>query len=346
MTKQTISKTSTKNEIFEAYERLLKKISEMENLKPQEIKEKAEKQALVQQVTGISSGNIVTGIADLKLKVAASLDQMEDALLIEQKKLSDIQQAIEVQQAFIGELYQIKVNADSLAAILLAHKEKKEQIAVEEENLKQEQEHLREEFEAEMDEKRKEWEKERLRIQADLKEEKERAKKEHQREEEEYEYSLQLERRKEQDAYEVKQHLKEQEFLQKKTEKEKELLAREESITSKESEFTLLRQKVNTFPGEIEKVVAESEKRISDQLTTKYQYEKELTLKDHEGLIKLKDQIIQTLETRIKELEAQMKALNLKTDAADKSVKDIAIKAIESSAKVQLVETPVKKDRE
>jgi hypothetical protein len=346
MTKPSVTKTSTKNEIFEAYETLLKKVSEMENLKPQEIKEKAEKQAVVKKVAEISPGNIVTGIADLKLKVAESLDQIEDTLLSEQKKLSDIQRTIEIQLEFIEELYQIKVNANSLAAILLAHKEKKEQIVAEEEKLKLDQERQREEFAAEMDEKRKEWEKERIRIQADLKEEKDRLKKECQREEEEYEYDLQLERRKEQDTYQEKQHLTEKEFLRKMAEKQKELQVREELIASKESEFNHLRQKVDSFPGEIEKSVTETEKRISDQLTTKYQYERELSLKDHEGLVKLKDQIIQTLESRIKELENQMKTLNLKTDLADKSVKDIAIKAIESSGKVQLVETPLKKDRE
>ena len=69
-----------------------------------------------------------------------------------------------------------------------------------------------------------------------------------------------------------------------------------------------------------------------------------MNLKQTEGDIKLKDQIIQTLNNRIKELEQSIKELNAKVQNADTSVKDIAIKAIESSGKMKIFETVNKKE--
>lgn len=47
---------------------------------------------------------------------------------------------------------------------------------------------------------------------------------------------------------------------------------------------------------------------------------------------------VSTLENKIKEMEAQIKLLSQKSETSEKSVKDIALKAIESSTKVQFVE--------
>ena len=192
MTKENITKTSTKNEIFDAYETLIKKVADLDNMKPQEIREKEEKQAIVKKVSEMTPDTIIRGIADLKLKVATAFDQVEDSLLAEQKKLAEIRQAIEVQKTMIDELYQVKVTADSLAAMLLAHREKKLQLEAESVELKAALAQKREDFDADMTRKKVDWDKEKAIIQAELKEEKDRSRKEHQREEDEFTYNLQL----------------------------------------------------------------------------------------------------------------------------------------------------------
>ena len=343
MAKETVSKTSTKNEIFDAYESLIKKVTDLENLKPQEIREKEEKQAIVKKVSEMAPDTIVRGIADLKLQVASAFDQVEDCLLAEQKKLAEIRQAIEVQKTMIDELYQVKATADSLAAMLLAHREKKLQLEAESKDLKMALEQKQEEFDADMAQKKSDWDKEKARIQAELKEEKERVRKEHQREEDEFNYNLQIKRRKEQDEYNEKRKKAELEFSSKTAETEKDLRDREELIIVREQEYSQLSGKVAKFEDDLAKAVKDAEKGATEKLKTQFGFEKELLLKEHEGLVKLKDQTIQTLESRIKEQESYVKQLSLKTDLADRSVKDIAIKAIESSAKVQLFENPAGK---
>lgn len=340
MAKESVSRTSTKNEIFDAYEALLKKTADNENIKPQDIKEKAEKEILVKKVAEMTPETIVRGIADLKLRVATAFDQVEDTLVSEQKRLSEIRQAITIQKQFLDELYQVKATADSLAAMLLAHKEKKSQLEAEAGDLKAALDRKREEFDEEMDGKRADWEREKIKMMADLKEERERVKKERQREEDEYLYNLNVRRRKEQDDYEETRRKSEAEFTVRIAAAEKDLKERSEAIAAREQEYVALSARVARFEEDLAKAVKDAEKSASDRLKTQYGFEKELLLAGHEGQIKLKDQTILTLENRIKEQDGYVKQLTLKTEQADRSVKDIAIKAIESSAKVQLFETP------
>jgi len=67
-------------------------------------------------------------------------------------------------------------------------------------------------------------------------------------------------------------------------------------------------------------------------------YEKELREKEVEGIINLKDHQIQTLQSKIKEMEQQLREASSKVDVSEKTVKDIALKAIESAGKTQFVE--------
>ncbi|NJK84602.1 MAG: hypothetical protein HC906_00045 [Bacteroidales bacterium] len=54
--------------------------------------------------------------------------------------------------------------------------------------------------------------------------------------------------------------------------------------------------------------------------------------------LKLRDQEISNLNAKIKDIEGQLSQFALKAEQADKSAKDIAIKAIESSTNVKIIE--------
>jgi len=100
----------------------------------------------------------------------------------------------------------------------------------------------------------------------------------------------------------------------------------------------LLREKSETFPIEIEKAIKLAEKVLTERMQTQYKFETELTTRQNEGEIKLHEQTIQTLQSKIKDLDAIIKELTAKANTAEASVKDIAIKAIESSGKLQIFE--------
>jgi septal ring factor EnvC (AmiA/AmiB activator) len=79
--------------------------------------------------------------------------------------------------------------------------------------------------------------------------------------------------------------------------------------------------------------VSDAVKAVSDKLNLQHQFEKELKEKEIDGELRLKEQSITSLSSKIKDLEASIKELSQKTATAESSVKDIAIKAIESSSK-------------
>jgi len=88
----------------------------------------------------------------------------------------------------------------------------------------------------------------------------------------------------------------------------------------------------------LEKAVQSAVKLATEKLETTFKFQKELSEKEVSGELKLKDQIIQTLNAKIKDLETSLKELSQKTVTAETSVKDIAIKAIEHSSKPYFIE--------
>jgi hypothetical protein len=339
MTKE-ITPRSTKSEILTAYEELIKNVKEQSKQKPQEIKEKEVKKATVQNASENTSEEIVKNIAGLKLNITSELEKLEDKLITEYKRLSGIQEAIKIENTNLEELYQLSVETDSLAAILLAQKEKKrifdEEMLKKEDDLKTSIALQKINFEEEINEKRNSWEKDKKETENTLKEEKAEITKSRKREEEEYNYQLSIKRQKEQDVYLTKKIAEEKELKEKKAAFEKEIKERELLIKTSEEELKELLKQVELFPKELAEKIKDTENAITKSLTTQYNFEKELYAKEIEGQLNLKDQSINTLDAKIKELENLIKQLSQKTEISEKTVKDIAIKAIESSSKIQV----------
>ena len=63
-----------------------------------------------------------------------------------------------------------------------------------------------------------------------------------------------------------------------------------------------------------------------------------MNAKDLDGQLKLKNLEIESLKNKIQELQQQVESDSTKANTAEKSVKDIALKAIENSTKVQIID--------
>ena len=110
---------------------------------------------------------------------------------------------------------------------------------------------------------------------------------------------------------------------------------RELKISEAEQELKELRDIAQKFPGEMEKAIKDTEKRITEQLTKDFEFDKKLSQQQVQGETKLKDQTIETLKAKIKEQETFIKELTGKATSAETTVKDIAIKALDSSSKIR-----------
>ena len=223
------------------------------------------------------------------------------------------------------DLYEIKINTDSLAALLHAQKEKgcafdadmKERSVA---------------FEQEMTQKRVIWKKEHDEFELSRKEYEQQTRKSRQREEDEYIYQRDLARQKERDQYSLEKELLEKELSTKRTALEQEFATREANIATQEQEFNALKQKAEQFPEQLQKAIQDTTSTVTERLAFKFDYETKLAQKEVEGERKLSHQMITALEAKIAQLESQAKHLSDKSNQANLQVQDIAVKAIESAS--------------
>jgi len=167
---------------LDAYYELLTKVREQKSLDAKAVKKDAEEKEIVKTALDNSVEHIVKRHADLKLEIVNSMDSLEEKLIMEYKKLTELRQAIEVQTKLLKELYQITAEAESLSALVIAQQEKEDSFDLQMEQKKGD-------FEAEMAQKRAQWKKEQDDYETARKERDTLLKKERTREEEEYAYN-------------------------------------------------------------------------------------------------------------------------------------------------------------
>ncbi|NEW82869.1 MAG: hypothetical protein GZ094_10965 [Mariniphaga sp.] len=337
-----ISTKNTKNEILAAYEDLMKKAQEKKTEEPKKVQERQKQETLVKNAGDLTYEGIVKDISDLKVGLSSGLDKLGENFVSEFKKFEGLQQAIQIEKQGLEDLYQLSANTDSLSVMLLAQKEKKEQfeqeMAIRKAELEVKMKSEKEYFDTEMAEKKALWKKEQETSAARMKEETDEAKKSKAREEEEFQYNLKITRKKESDLHEEKRQKLEKELSEKKALFEKEFTEREANVKEAETELHGLREKSKAFQSELEKAAEVAVKSATEKLKAEFRFEKELTAKQTEGDLMLKAQTIETLISKIKDLEVSIKEFSQKAATAESSVKDIAIKAIESSSKMHFIE--------
>ncbi len=324
MTK-TISDKNTKTEILEAYNDMLEKMKEQKAADTKVIKKEVEEKEIVKKASQYSVEGIVKNMADLKLEIIKSMDGLGERLITEFKKLTELQHAIEVETKTIEDIYSIKVEAESLTALIAAQRDKR--IAFD-----AEMEQKKADFDNDMSQKRLLWKKEQDDFEFVKKEREAQSKKERQREEEDYLYNLQLKRKKEADAYDEKKVNLEKELIEKKAAFEKEFSEREASLSAREKELAELKARVELFPKELEKTIKDAEKSVAERLNFTHNHEVELASKEIEGDRKLYQQKIAALESKIGEQDDLIKQLTQKANEAGLQVQSIAIKAIEGAS--------------
>jgi uncharacterized protein YjaZ len=94
----------------------------------------------------------------------------------------------------------------------------------------------------------------------------------------------------------------------------------------------------------LEKALKEKETEVSKHLQTKYGFDIQMIEKQSVADIRLKDQMIASLQEKIKEQQEQLKEFADKANRAEANVKDIAVKAIETASKIRMFTTKSEKE--
>ena len=332
-----VTEKNTKAEILKAYDNLLKNVQSAKADIPKQIQEEKQRKETLDKVAKISNESIVRSITTLKSDLTNSLDEVLYSLSDEFKKLEEIRAAIVLEKKSLEDLYSLSANTDSLAAMLLVQKEKKE-------SFEKEMKEKEETFASEITSKKAQWEIEKNKQKAEEKEYTDELTKCRKREEEEYAYNLKISRQKEQDEYDSKKMQLEKELTDKRMQFEQEVSSRELNLKNAETELAELQKNNAEFPVKLEKALKDKETEVSKQLQTKYDFDIQLMIKQNEADIRLKDQIITSLQEKIKEQQEQLKEYTDKANRAEANVKDIAVKAIENASKIRMFSAKTEKE--
>lgn len=331
---QDISIKNTKEQILLAYNQVVGKLTDKQLESPQEKKKKDEDIALVVKAVKNTPESILNELGDLKYRTIKQVDVLSEQLIAEFSKLSDIREAVVLEQKHLEDLYQIKDTANTLAALIKTNE-------IEKENFDQLMQQQKAALDQEISLKQTEWQSKQEQLEKGYNERKELLEKNRKREEEEYKYNLELLRRKETDEYNNKKVIQEKELA----EMTADISKREADLISKESLFTDLEAKVVAFPNELIKSIVQAENKLKAELEQKFKYTSELREKENEANCKLYEQKVSYLESRITEQDQIVKELTQKAHDATKQVEAIACRALDTSTQRIIYNTTDDKNR-
>ena len=328
---------NTKSEILTAYDELLKQVEKNKSIKAEEQKGQM-KSDIVQRASSEGAKDIIHKIAELKVQVNETLESLGKNLLNERSKLSDLQEAIAVEQARIKDTHEIMVNANSLEALLLAQKKKKEEF---EQCIEAE----KEKFRAEMAEKKTAWVKEKQEHEQTQKDKIELQKKEWQRQEEEYEYQRKITQQKDNDQYQLNKQLLERELEDRKKKLEEEFALRENTISAQEQELTELRKLRDETDKILKENVESARKQLTVELEQKYKFASELKQKETDSENSLLKQNIKFLEEKLQEKNKTIDILNQQLVNSQAQSQELAKKVIEANSRIREISNTLKENQ-
>ncbi len=327
---KSITMKNTKKEMLEAYNEVLQQLKEKRavELRPEKAIEEKKIEEAVGVTDSLSTEGIVQEVSTLKLEIGRLLGQLSDRLEEEVGKYRQVRQAVEAKQNELQEIYEIEKSALSLAALIDAQHQKRQQTEAE---LAARKEELTREIET----LRAEWREEKKAHAAGIKERDGDERKRREREKKEYLYTFQREQQLAREQFEDEKARLEREIAFRKEQMEKELADREKAIVETETELSELRKQAGAFPKELQAAVSKAVKEAVQRVELEAKNREELLTKEFDGERNVLNTRIESLEKTVAEQNEQIAKLSQQVDKAYGQVQDIATKAIEGTSRSQ-----------
>jgi hypothetical protein len=324
---EKLTMANTKKEMLAAYHALLKKLNQKRDaeMKPAEAvaeKKKAEARAVADS---LSTEGIGKQIGILKSEISRTLNELAEKLESETSKYTQVKKAVQSANAELLEIYEIEKAASSLAALLEAQRQKREEF-------EREITAAQEKHESEMAAQREEWKKENSQHEAMVDERNAADQKQRDREQEEYKYQFARQKKLAAELHEHEKAKLEREVQHRREEVEKDLSTREEAVAAAEVELKDLQEQIEMAQLKQERAVAQAVKETTERLNREHQAKTELLKKEFAGEGNVLKSRIESLQESVEKQAQQIARLSQQLEHSYAQVQDIAIKAIEGSA--------------
>ncbi|MFH1941622.1 MAG: hypothetical protein ABIL68_05915 [bacterium] len=317
-----VTKSSKKEDIYEAYKQLVKQMEEKREseTKPEQKAEEKRVQEAVRTADDLSIDGVSRSMNQLKAEFGKSLGDIMDGLERELSKYQEVKKALEAREKELSEIYEIQKAASSLAALVESQKQQ------------------REEFEKEMETRRREWEREEALFESEMGEKREQQEKQWKREREEWEYLFKREQQIARDGLADEKSKMEKELKAKTEEAEKALSEREMALAQREEKIGALEGRIVELEKDREEAVEHAIKETTDKLQSEYRTKETLLQKDFEGERNVMLARIGTLEETVKTQNAQIAKLTQQMEKAAAQVQDMAVKVVEGASRSKLLD--------
>ena len=325
-----ISMKNTKAEMLEAYNEMLEMLKQKRQaeLKPAEVVEEKKAQEVVEVTDSLSTEKVVQTVGALRTEMGKLLGALSDQMEEEIARYRQVRQAVAVKEKELHEIYDIEKSALSLAALIEAQHQTRQQTEAE-------LSARREELMREIETTRAEWQKEQETHEAEVKRRDAEAKKERERQREEYEYVFTREQQLAREQFEDERARMERDITNRREQMERELAERERAVVEHEKELGDLRKQVAAFPNELETAINKAVGDAVKNAQSTASATEELLRKEFDGERNVLTTRIESLEKTVREQAEQIGRLSQQVEKAYGQVQDIATRAIESASPSQ-----------
>ena len=325
--KTTTKKRPPRQQMLEALAETERTVAERRaaQAKPEERIEAKTVEQAVAAADELSTEGVVKSIGELKGVIGKTLSQLSDRLEEQVARYVQIQRAIVAKDAELKEIYEIQRSASTLTALIESHERQKSQLEADFAQRKQELQH-------EIEQTRAEWDGEQVERSTELKERDAAEQKRREREKEEYRYAFAREQQQAKDKFADEMETAHKDLNERKAQAERELQDRERAIKTREDELAQLRQRVDSFPKELEVAIARAVKEATTRQQQDSTAREELLKREFAGERNVLSTRITSLEQTVKEQSEQIARLLSQSEKAYGQVQEIAVRAIEGSA--------------
>lgn len=275
---------------------------------------------------------IIDNLKAIRSGFGKAVNEVSAKLVSEASTLAELLRNIEDEALQLKTLYDLELTGDTLNELMQQYLEKSNLFE------KEAHQHLQS-FEQEMIEKQKAWQKEQDEHAQSIKERNGNAELDFQRDEAEYKYNLELQRKLENEEFQLKLRKLQKELETIESEKKKEWAEREKILAEQEKEFNDLKKRVDNFPKELEAAIRDAKTKASQMARIETEKKADLRAKEVEGEKRVFELKIKSLEDIVKTQVQQVQSLATKLDATLKQAQALAIKAIEGASHVSSFES-------
>jgi hypothetical protein len=260
-------------------------------------------QEVLEKVKGLSLDSVSSEITAVQVEVQKTLATVSARLAEQLQRLEHVEEKIRLKNEELDRYHQIEAEATNL-----------------------------DELEAQIANRRKQWEEEQAAKQREFAEMRSERNKTWAREEEEHQYKTAQEHRKVEDTFKALQAQQERQNRDKQEQLEKTWAEREAELKKREQELTDLRTFKENNPELIKKEVNGAVAVATNSVKKEYETKMALAGKDTEVEKRLADQTINSHQQTITKQQAQIDDLKAQVEQAQRDVKEISAKALESAS--------------